>query len=497
MDERPEDHREPEAGTTLAELLVVIVLLTIVGGLTTVGIVSGFNAQLDATNVAETLDGMRIATQRVREYVRGADEVCASSTATSLVLWTDDDGDGVVNNPEIDIFELAGPAGDKVFRRRVPGGGGEVQLIRDDIIDETVFTYPTGSATNQPPSLICEDGATLTSPGTSLVRSVTIQFEVEHPDPAESNNLETTTVVQVRNAGLLDDPREAPTAAFTSTCSATSTDCTFDASTSTDTDGLVVEWIWDFGDGTTGSGETVSHSFPAEDTDYEVRLTAVDNDGVSDTDTQTVRSGTAGNAKPVASYTYTCTGRQCDFDASATTDDSGIASYAWDFGDGTTATDTLPTASHTYLNDDTYVVELIVTDDDPATPLTDSESQAVTASTAAVRVDSLTGTGTPVSASNTWEATVTIQLGFTTSGEPGAGITISGRVQIPGNNQDVSCSTDSDGKCSVTVAGIDSGQNALYSVTSVEDTSGSVTYDKQANKADKITVTKNSTVSAP
>ena len=48
------------------------------------------------------------------------------------------------------------------------------------------------------------------------------------------------------------------------------------------------------------------------------------------------------------------------FDASGSTDDRGIASYSWDFGDGSTGTGVMP-APHTY-GCGTYVVKLTVTD---------------------------------------------------------------------------------------------------------------------------------------
>jgi len=48
------------------------------------------------------------------------------------------------------------------------------------------------------------------------------------------------------------------------------------------------------------------------------------------------------------------------FDAYGSTDDRGIASYAWNFGDGTTATGVMP-AAHTYTSGQ-YFVKLTVTD---------------------------------------------------------------------------------------------------------------------------------------
>ena len=55
---------------------------------------------------------------------------------------------------------------------------------------------------------------------------------------------------------------------------------TFDASASYDPDGDVIGYSWAFGDGATGDGAIVTHTYSAQG-DYEVTLTVVDDDGLS------------------------------------------------------------------------------------------------------------------------------------------------------------------------------------------------------------------------
>ncbi len=74
--------------------------------------------------------------------------------------------------------------------------------------------------------------------------------------------------------------------------------------------------------------------------------------------------GSAGNTSPTASFTFTCTALSCDFDASESRDSDGtIVEYAWDFGDGGTATGTGRTTSHAYAAAGSYDAVLTVTDD--------------------------------------------------------------------------------------------------------------------------------------
>ena len=156
-------------------------------------------------------------------------------------------------------------------------------------------------------------------------------------------------------------PNNAPTAAYTFGC--TDLSCSFDASGSTDADGTIVAYDWDFGDGATDSGGTTSHNYGSGGT-FAVTLLVTDEDGSSDTFIDSVVV-VPPNEEPTASFTWNCTDLDCTFDAAASDDSDGtIVSYDWDFGDG--ATDTGVTPNHSYAAGGGYTVTLTVTDDDSA-----------------------------------------------------------------------------------------------------------------------------------
>ncbi len=158
-------------------------------------------------------------------------------------------------------------------------------------------------------------------------------------------------------------PVDAPEASFTESATLVSpgTNVTFDASGSSDVDGTIVGYTWDFGDGTTGSGVTAVYAYPVSGS-YTVTLTVLDNDGLSSSTSHVI----VVNARPTAAFAIfpaaPFVGDAIVFDGSSSRDPEGsLSAFVWDFGD-TTPTATGVNVTHAYAQPGTYVVVLQVTD---------------------------------------------------------------------------------------------------------------------------------------
>ena len=96
----------------------------------------------------------------------------------------------------------------------------------------------------------------------------------------------TATLWVTDNAGVGDTQQHAinlvanalPRASFTVVCTALT--CTFDGSTSSDPDGMIENYTWNFGDGTGASGVTSTYTYGYANT-FGVRLTVTDNIGAT------------------------------------------------------------------------------------------------------------------------------------------------------------------------------------------------------------------------
>ncbi len=134
---------------------------------------------------------------------------------------------------------------------------------------------------------------------------------------------------------------------------------------SSDRDGQVVAWAWEFGDGTTSSQQHPAHQY-ARSGEYTVTLAVTDNDGATDIAQHAVL---VVNRPPTACFTYepdspdtqdTVQFTDCSLDA-----DGEVVGWQWEFGDGATSTERHPV--HSYERSGVYTVALAVTDDEGAT----------------------------------------------------------------------------------------------------------------------------------
>ncbi|WP_162271396.1 PKD domain-containing protein [Luteitalea pratensis] len=253
--------------------------------------------------------------------------------------------------------------------------------------------------------------------------------------------------------------------------------CTFDASGSFGGDRGFAGYTWDFGDGTNGSGQAVSHEYAAYGT-YSVKLTVTDTAGVTATHAVTVVHA---NVPPTPSFAVACSGLTCAVDASASFDGNGsLTGYLWTFGDGTGGTGV--TASHTYTSSGSYPVRLSVTDNDGAsTALT----RFITVSApvpppplppppAPLHVGNLHGAST--SFRNAWTATATATIHDGGHANQ-ANVVVSGAWSDGGTR---SCTTNQDGRCIVTRTDIGKRTSSIsFTVTGVARPM--YVYDSQQN----------------
>lgn len=161
-----------------------------------------------------------------------------------------------------------------------------------------------------------------------------------------------------------------PTADFTVTPSSPQIRqaVTFDASASRDEGAACLDactYSWNFGDGSTGTGRLVTHTFTSART-FVVTMTVTDAAGASASKASSVTI--ANVAAPTVTLAVVpdppLANQSATFTATATpASGHNIVSYAWNFGDGNTQTTTGPTVTKTYSAVGTYVVTVTVTDD--------------------------------------------------------------------------------------------------------------------------------------
>lgn len=116
-------------------------------------------------------------------------------------------------------------------------------------------------------------------------------------------------------------------------------------------------YLWDMGDGTNYTNDTVTHYYAATG-NYNIGLIVTDSTKCSLADTFSTSVFISTNVK--AAFTLSdsvgCIPLQVEFEVPY----RNGSSYSWNFGDGTTSTDTAVT--HTYTQQGAYPMQLVVTD---------------------------------------------------------------------------------------------------------------------------------------
>ncbi len=138
-----------------------------------------------------------------------------------------------------------------------------------------------GQASLLDPTLVTSHSVTLTS----LSPDRTYHYRALSVDSG-GNSAQSGDHTFTTGASQANTP---PTASFSSSCP--TLNCDFDGSSSQDPDGTIVSYDWNFGDGNIGSGATISHAYAGPGT-YTVTLVVADDDGASDSSSQTVTVGT-------------------------------------------------------------------------------------------------------------------------------------------------------------------------------------------------------------
>ena len=160
--------------------------------------------------------------------------------------------------------------------------------------------------------------------------------------------------------GLAEDKPPVPLISTSGNSGAPPFVVNFDGSGSSDPDGTVASYLWSFGDGTSASGATVTHSYLGGT--FQAALTVIDNAGASASTSVTI--SVQDNPPTVSLEASPRNGPvplSVMFSSAGSVDaDGSIAAFNWDFGDGTSGSG--PQIAHTYTAPGLYWPQLTLID---------------------------------------------------------------------------------------------------------------------------------------
>ena len=292
-------------------------------------------------------DGVYVVTLTVVDEQGSAGTVSAELTVKNLtpraVLKCDGATERRTGEPV--VFDASGSYD--------PSPRGQIIRYEWDLIGEETYSEVTTSATLR--HSYADDG--------------TYQVRVRVVDEDEESDVSDPVSVEIKNrppscASEWDpkQPTDGEEIAF--------------SDHSTDADGVITTWRWDFGDGQISEDPNPMHRFP-DDGAYTVTLTVCDDDGASASCSVDIRIL---NASPLAAFEMTPASPRCGEvvklvslaeDPSPT---GRIVHISWDFGDGThcpgrsadCGEGNLLNPTHVYHSTGTYTLTLVVIDEEGA-----------------------------------------------------------------------------------------------------------------------------------
>jgi PKD repeat protein len=283
--------------------------------------------------------------------------------------------------------------------------------------------------------------------------------------------------------------QQAPNAAASANVTSGTTPLTvaFFGSNSSDADGHIAGYRWNFGDGSADSTEpNPVHVYYSAGT-FTATLTVTDNAGLSSSRTISISATQTANQAPVAIAATNATSGYAPLTinftgASSYDTDGSISSYQWSFGNG--ATSNQANASYAYTTPGTYTATLTVTDNRGA-----SNSNSVVINVLQQQtVSNFIYVGnislTLVQSGRAGQATVTV---YDSTGARRSGVTVAGNWSglVIGSATGV---TDSNGQ--VVFTSIPSKRRGTFTFTVSNLSAPGYTYNSALNSATKVSTSK-------
>ena len=235
----------------------------------------GYQWQKDGTEIAGAIQ-LSYTTPPATQADDGSSYRC---------VVTNPGGSDTSNAAVLTVVDGTPPNITQLRTRTVTASSATVTWRTNEDSDSQVFYRAAGNPTYQQtpvdPALVTNHSMSLEG----LQGGTSYEYHVRSADSLGNASISSPDGTFTTTSGT-NDP---PTASFTAdpTSGEVPVTVALDASASSDADGSIDSWSWDFGDGATATGPTASHEYTVAG-NYTVTLTVSDNDGALDSATDAI-----------------------------------------------------------------------------------------------------------------------------------------------------------------------------------------------------------------